>query len=88
MRSSVQDRIQIARQAQNVQQVMMQRQQHQHQYNWHQSGNYHHQQQQQQQQYAPYHYNQQYPVIQDYGQFVPGSGDYIDKHLVCIVTLQ
>lgn len=89
-RSSVQDRLQLARQAQNVQQAMLQRQQQQQQqYNWQQSGGP--QQHFQQQQFsdtgyqsAPYQqYNQQYnPVIQDFGQFDGGSGDFIDKHYV------
>ncbi|XP_016845761.1 polyadenylate-binding protein-interacting protein 1 [Nasonia vitripennis] len=86
-RSSVQERLQLARQAQNVQQAMLQRQQQQQQqYNWQQSGGPQHFQQQQFSdtgyQSAPYQqYNQQYnPVIHDYGQFDGGSGDYIDKH--------
>lgn len=79
-RSSVQDRLQLARQSQNVQQAMLQRQQQQHhQYNWQFSETGF-------QCAAPYQqqqYNQQYnPVIHDFGQFDGGSGDYVDKHTV------
>jgi hypothetical protein len=81
-RSSVQDRIHIARQAQNVQQAMLQRQQQQ--YNWQQSTA-----PQQFQQFSeighqgvPYQQYNQYPIIHDFGHFDGGSGDFADKHLV------
>ncbi|XP_011495384.1 PREDICTED: polyadenylate-binding protein-interacting protein 1 [Ceratosolen solmsi marchali] len=80
-RSSVQDRIHIARQAQNVQQAMLQRQQQQ--YNWQQSGApQHFQQQSSETGYhgLPYQQYNQYPIIHDYSQFDGGSGDFADKH--------
>lgn len=89
-RNSVQDRLQIARQTQNVQQTMLQRQQHhqqQYQQSWQQqqSGIQQHFQQQHfsdmSYQAMPYHQPAyEYPYIQNYGQFDGGAGNYIDRH--------
>ncbi|XP_023244991.1 polyadenylate-binding protein-interacting protein 1 isoform X2 [Copidosoma floridanum] len=96
--SSVQNRIQLARQDQNVHQTMnIQRNQS----HWQQSGssqNYHHHQYSDagyRGQSYQQHYNQ-YSNNQDYGQYDGGSGDYIDKRLdtgpvdlpTCLIQLE
>lgn len=88
-KQSAQDRIELARKSQNVQQTMIQR----HQNNWQQSGSSHHHHHHHNNysddgyksgsSYHQQNYNQ-YGNIQDYAQFDGGSRDYTDKHLVIL----
>ena len=85
-RISPQDRLQLARQGQNVQQAMLQRQQQQQQYNLQLALSY---PQLQQQQFndpgyaAQYQQYNQYPDNSDFSLLESGAGDYVDEHLVC-----
>lgn len=95
--SSVQERLNIARQSGNVQQVMIQRaeqQEEQRQHHWQQSGSSQHYQQQfpvpgyqNMHQYQSNQYNQyqQYnSATPDYGQYDGGSGDFASRNSVSL----